>query len=262
MASARTLAMGLARLGLEPLPMHRGLEILRSVALGATTPATFVASPFMQSYFRRETEETTTASEASSLQKRSNAAHFDENTITSGIAKIVHGFFGMRDIPLDAPMMANGLDSISSVELRDELSREFDVELPTTVAFDYPSINALAAFVVTELGTREGSVKVQNIDVDVREANPTIARTLYAIARSARLFTGDDANDNLLNETKGAIAVPAMRWRVDADGVRFAAFIMNVDAFDYELFVSSAPEARAMDPQHRGVLERVYACVM
>ena len=262
MASARTLAMGLARLGLEPLPMHRGLEILRSVALGATTPATFVASPFMQSYFRRETEETTTASEASSLQKRSNAAHFDANTITSGIAKIVHGFFGMRDIPLDAPMMANGLDSISSVELRDELSREFDVELPTTVAFDYPSINALAAFVVTELGTREGSVKVQNIDVDVREANPTIARTLYAIARSARLFTGDDANDNLLNETKGAIAVPAMRWRVDADGVRFAAFIMNVDAFDYELFVSSAPEARAMDPQHRGVLERVYACVM
>ena len=103
---------------------------------------------------------------------------------------------------------------------------------------------------------------MQNIVADVHEAKPTIVRTLHAIARSARLFTGDDANGNLLNEAKGAIAVPAMRWRVDADGVRFAAFITNVDAFDYELFDSSAPEARAMDPQHRGVLERVYACVM
>ena len=44
-------------------------------------------------------------------------------------------------------MMDAGLDSIASVELRRRVSSACDVDLPATVAFDFPTIDALAAYV-------------------------------------------------------------------------------------------------------------------
>jgi acyl carrier protein len=41
-----------------------------------------------------------------------------------------------------------GMDSLTSVELRNRLRASLHCELPTTVAFDHPSPDALAAFVL------------------------------------------------------------------------------------------------------------------
>ena len=50
-------------------------------------------------------------------------------------------------IEADAPLMDSGLDSLGAVELRNSLSAAFSLNLPATVVFDYPSIEALSKYV-------------------------------------------------------------------------------------------------------------------
>ena len=56
-----------------------------------------------------------------------------------------------REAAPDEALMAAGLDSLGAVELRKELSAAFTVELSATAVFDYPSLAALAAHVVSLL---------------------------------------------------------------------------------------------------------------
>jgi len=49
------------------------------------------------------------------------------------------------------PLRELGLDSLMAVELRNDLARELGRELPATMLFDYPSVDALASFVLSEL---------------------------------------------------------------------------------------------------------------
>ena len=44
------------------------------------------------------------------------------------------------------------LDSLGAVELRNALSQKFNVELPATLAFDHPSINAVATHLAALIG--------------------------------------------------------------------------------------------------------------
>lgn len=48
-----------------------------------------------------------------------------------------------------------GLDSLGAVELRNALSQYLDIELPATLVFDYPSINAIATYIVASMGGGE-----------------------------------------------------------------------------------------------------------
>jgi acyl transferase domain-containing protein/acyl carrier protein len=53
-----------------------------------------------------------------------------------------------------------GLDSIMAIDLRATLSHALGIDLPATVAFDYPSVSALASFIVGQLfDAGEGAVQ-------------------------------------------------------------------------------------------------------
>lgn len=59
------------------------------------------------------------------------------------------------DIPVDAPFVDLGLPSVQAVELSDDLQTWAGLELPPTLAFDYPTIEAVAGYVADEVA-REG----------------------------------------------------------------------------------------------------------
>ena len=51
-------------------------------------------------------------------------------------------------VPLDLPLVAAGMDSITSVDLRDHLNKAFLINLDPTVVYDYPTASALAGHIM------------------------------------------------------------------------------------------------------------------
>ena len=51
----------------------------------------------------------------------------------------------------DDPLMAAGLDSLGATELQQSLADTLGMELPSTLVFDYPTVNAMAEFLTARL---------------------------------------------------------------------------------------------------------------
>jgi acyl carrier protein len=63
--------------------------------------------------------------------------------VASEIRRVM-GQSGPQEIPADKPLMELGMDSLMAVELRNGLGRAARTELPATLLFDHPTVNALA----------------------------------------------------------------------------------------------------------------------
>ena len=53
----------------------------------------------------------------------------------------------------DAPLMSAGLDSIAGTEFTNTLAQQFEIELPPTLLFDYPTIESMAGFIAETMLT-------------------------------------------------------------------------------------------------------------
>jgi acyl carrier protein len=74
------------------------------------------------------------------------------------------GFDLSREIQLDRGLFDMGMDSLMAVELKGRLERSLGVQLPSTLTFNYPTIKALADFLLSEtLGFNSEPAK-QNTD--------------------------------------------------------------------------------------------------
>ena len=54
-------------------------------------------------------------------------------------------------VPHTLPLMQAGLDSLTSLELRGELSSALSIELSPTLVFDYPTVEAMSEHLVALL---------------------------------------------------------------------------------------------------------------
>jgi acyl carrier protein len=70
--------------------------------------------------------------------------------IREHVARVL-GTDAARPLALDQGLREQGLDSLMAVELRNRLQADIGRALPSTLAFDHPSIGALATFLYAEL---------------------------------------------------------------------------------------------------------------
>ncbi|MET7937996.1 SDR family NAD(P)-dependent oxidoreductase [Streptomyces sp. NPDC005322] len=164
-----------------------------------------------------------------------------------------------------------GFDSLTAVELRNRLADVTGVRLPTTLVFDYPSPESLAAFLGSALVPAAGTG-------DRVRRTPVPADEPIAIVGMSCRYPGDvrspeDLWDMVLHGREGIGGFPADRgWDVDAlydpEGtganttyVRESGFLYDAADFDAGFFGISSREALAMDPQHRLLLELSWEAV-
>jgi acyl carrier protein len=83
---------------------------------------------------------------------KSVASGLSKSSISSLVASTVSAVLG-PDVNPDEPLMANGLDSLGAVELRNSLQAQLPagLELPATLLFDFPSVNAVSGYIASQV---------------------------------------------------------------------------------------------------------------
>jgi acyl transferase domain-containing protein len=157
-----------------------------------------------------------------------------------------------------------GMDSLMAVELRSRLETGLGQALPSTVAFDHPTIERLARHLLDLIAPSDVAPAA-----GLKKADP---QAPIAIVGLGCRFPGG-ANDpeafwRLLRDGQDAVTqIPAQRWtaadwfdpdpeRVGKSYCQSGGFLdVAVEDFDSQFFGVTPREATAMDPQQRLLLE-------
>ncbi len=173
-----------------------------------------------------------------------------------------------QGLAADQPFSEAGVDSLMAIELRGRVGALVGKSLPATIVYDYPSLNALSGYVRQLLSPR----------VEVTSGPQTIApaesRGVAIVGMSCRFPGGANSpkqyEDLLFAGRSGISVVPRERWSAErfydpdphAPGkmvTKWGGFLQGIDVaeFDHSFFGITPREARAMDPQHRILLETI-----
>ncbi|MEM7125059.1 MAG: SDR family NAD(P)-dependent oxidoreductase [Chloroflexota bacterium] len=167
-----------------------------------------------------------------------------------------------------------GMDSLMALELRSRLESGLGCSLPSTVAFEYPTVDQLAKYLLDEVlalakPQSAGQTESPRAVLDGSRGGSLADEPIAVISMACR-FPGAETPeafwDLLQNGMDMVQEMPLSRWDVDEfyDShrpmpgkmyTREAAFIENVKEFDPLFFGISPREAVGIDPQHRLLLE-------
>ncbi|MGR4851829.1 beta-ketoacyl synthase N-terminal-like domain-containing protein [Streptomyces sp. LARHCF252] len=191
----------------------------------------------------------------------------DEGALRRLIAERVAAWCGTSPeaVPMDRPLADLGMSSRDAVALAGELSRATGQELPTTLLWETPTVEALMARLCGA-----GSSQASGYDAApvARAGLPSgTAEPVAVVGVGCRLpggVHGPDGYWRLLSEGVDAIRhVPEDRWRdftafPPADAHPYGGYLDDIAGFDADFFRITPREAAVMDPQQRILLEVVH----
>jgi len=157
----------------------------------------------------------------------------------------VMGLAGAEAVPADRPLQELGLDSLMAVELRNQLSARAEITLPATLAFDYPSPEAIAGLLLRQAFAELDAAAVLASPPSVSSDEP-----IAIVAMACRTPGGVVEPEGywaLLDEGRDAIGPFPERWDTaalydpdpDVPGksyTREGGFLGDVDHFDAGFF--------------------------
>ncbi|BBJ38666.1 hypothetical protein SSPO_013840 [Streptomyces antimycoticus] len=221
----------------------------------------------------RTSSASTGASAGTSLQRRLSAGTPEQQhqlllERIQSLAASILGHSGPDAIPPAQPFQELGFDSLTAVELRNQLATATGIDLAPALVFDHPTPNALATYLRAELTGQQ---------IAVTAHTPTTAAQdePIAIVGMACRYPGDahspkDLWDLVIAHRDAIAEMPTDRnWDLNAlydpdpdragtSYVREGGFLYQAAEFDPGFFGISPREAVAMDPQQRLLLETAW----
>ena len=260
--------MGIGRIGLA-----KGLAALSSatrccapsvMAIMSMTWSLFLnnAAPAFLSRFAPRIKQVTNASSDTGGGTSTGAANaLSLDTVLEMVKRIAGNC-----LDADAPLMENGVDSLGTVELRNQLlSATGQSSLPSTLVFDYPTARQIASKL-------EPTPSVSCVLEELVKRPSLSESSIVTLGGTSAMFPArvlsPQCVHRLVASGQDAISeVPKTRWDMPplpepfASRARHGGFVNEADFVDNIAFGVSPAEAAAMDPCQRAVLERAYAAL-
>jgi len=156
----------------------------------------------------------------------------------------------------DQPLALLGLNSLTIVRIAGDLASKLDRLLPPTLAYDHPSIDALAYFLITGK-SHSGRGRTSS------SAQPLTVEEPIAVVGLGCRFPGSDSADAFYASLLGGICStglpPTGRFPLSQQDGSWqrppGGYLKQIDQFDPLFFGISPREAEEMDPQQRLILE-------
>jgi acyl transferase domain-containing protein len=142
--------------GLRPVDVQEGLALL-DAALGVDHAAV-VATPLNLVAARSRVRVPVVLRASVGEQPSTSDEPLDKTQVLAVVRRAVAGALGhtgAESIDPDRPMQEMGLTSLSAIDLRNRLNSDTGLTFPATVAFDHPTVAALAEHVLTKLPDAE-----------------------------------------------------------------------------------------------------------
>ncbi|WP_425288512.1 type I polyketide synthase [Streptomyces melanosporofaciens] len=278
------------RAGLPPLPVAEGLALLDTaltvreaslvpmrvdIAALRTLAASGAVSPLFRGLVRvpaRRAVDAVAAGGETGLAGRLTGLSEPEQErllldLVRGQVATVLGYAGAETIGSGRAFKELGFDSLTAVELRNQLNTVTGLRLPATLIFDYPDPQVLARHLRTELvGTQTPAVHTP-VPVMAATDDEPIAIVAMSCRYPGGVTTPEELWQLLAAGEDGISRFPDNRgWDLEAlydpdpetQGTSYAregGFLHDAAEFDPAFFGISPREALAMDPQQRLLLE-------
>lgn len=180
-------------------------------------------------------------------------------------------FLGFVEQSADQTYSSLGLDSISSLEVRELLQNRFSISLPATIVYDYPSLPQITDYIFGLLSSIRPVMKIHHAPSTHARGNIVgiLAGTEFGpdMQHAKRQLTSNPSE--FLKRIDFCRVTPISRWDTDdfhaakfsasyEPSLKFGCWLESPELFDRSMMNMSEQESLGLDPQCRLLLECVF----